>query len=162
MSEQKDMSETPTSSTLRNSSSEPGSSAYAPSFLVEEFKRQGQFDQIRKRILQEFQQSGHYPGFLQQAEESMLRFVESHADRLVFRDARLRHSDLMRELDQNPLLDQLVENISQQPNSAEIAADPAKPALLGQHCSTAYDIRQQIHAMVQAEDAKRAAESADG
>ncbi|WFD43966.1 hypothetical protein MPSI1_002631 [Malassezia psittaci] len=154
------MSETPTSSTLHNSSSELSSEAYTPSFLVDEFKRQGKFDQIRKRILHEFQQSEHFPGFLQQAEESMLRFVESHADRLVFRDARLRHSDLMRELDQNPLLDQLVENMSQQ-NSAGISAEPSKPALLGQHSSTAYDIRQQIDAMVQAEDAKRAGDSAN-
>lgn len=122
-----------------------------PEALVDEFKRQGHFDQIRKQIFQEFQQSPQLPVFLQQAENAMMHYAEKDSDRLVFRDARLRHSDFMRELDRNPLLDRLVEELSgaKEPTDSSNESGP----LLGAEGRVARQVRQQLAQMARPPEA---------
>lgn len=116
-----------------------------PDALVDEFKRQGHFDQIRKQLFQEFQQSAQLAEFKEAAEACMMQYTEKEPDRLVFRDARLRHSDLMRELDRHPLLDQLVEKMGRtNAPKAEGEDEASANTLLGAHGQIAQQIRQQI------------------
>lgn len=118
-----------------------------PDALVDEFKRQGHFDQIRKQLFQEFQQSAQLAEFKEAAEACMMQYTEKEPDRLVFRDARLRHSDLIRELDRHPLLDQLVEKMSRTDAvkaEGEGQGQASADTLLGAHGQIAQQIRQQI------------------
>ena len=87
----------------------------SPESLVDEFKRQGHFDQIRKQLFLEFFQSERQRQFRDHIEAHLSLHIDHEADRLARRDARLRHSDLMHELDQHPLLDELVRELDEGP-----------------------------------------------
>lgn len=121
-----------------------------PDVLVDEFKRQGHFDQVRKQILQDFQHSAHQEEFAQEAEAAMMHYIQDNPERLVYRDARLRHSDLMRELDRTPLLDQLVAKLSANQEGSDASSDPS--ALLGPEGRIAKQIRRQLVQMTRTVD----------
>ena len=91
----------------------PGSvTAVSPATQIEEFKRRGNFDVLRKELMQAFRESVHMDGFLRQLDESMLAHIDKDADRLVYRDVRLRHSDLMHELDRQAIYQETIQRLS--------------------------------------------------
>ncbi|WFC96149.1 hypothetical protein MBRA1_002805 [Malassezia brasiliensis] len=132
------------------------STQWTPEALVEEFKRQGHFDLIRKQILHEFQQSAHHAAFVEQADTAMMDALQKRPDHYVFRDARLRHSDLLRELDQNPLLPDLVEKLATRNATSEAAGDSHGEALLGPRGRIAHQVREQLSQMLQASESRTA------
>ncbi|PKI84038.1 hypothetical protein MVES1_002083 [Malassezia vespertilionis] len=114
--------------------------------LIDEFKRQGHFDQARKQLFQNFQQSAHHAAFLEQSEACMMQYVDKEADRLVYRDARLRHGELMRALEQLPLFTELVESLSKQTH--DMGTDVPKEAMLGAQGQIAQQMRSQLAQMI--------------
>ncbi|WFD31708.1 hypothetical protein MSPP1_002747 [Malassezia sp. CBS 17886] len=142
--------------------------------LTRRFKRQGHFDHMRKHLFQQFQHSAHQQALLEQIESHLKQHVRAEADRLAYRDARLRHSELMHEADRLPVLDKLVDAMSAgdagsaAPGDAELVgsrdagtvgsrdAETVGPglspmgALLGQHGSIAAQVTKQITQMTRA------------
>ncbi|WFD27321.1 hypothetical protein MNAN1_002317 [Malassezia nana] len=111
-----------------------------PETLVDEFKRQGHFDQIRKSLFQAFLQSEQHAAFRAEAEAFLKGHVMAEVDRMVYRDARLRHSDLMHALDQQPFLDQLLRELCRNGSTGE--------GLLSDDSPITHQIREQVMAMV--------------
>ena len=134
------------------------STQWTPEALVEDFKRQGHFDLIRKQILHEFQQSAHHAAFVEQADNAMMDALKKRPDHYVFRDARLRHSDLLRELDQNPLFPDLVGKLAAPHAMSESASggDGDGEALLGPRGRVGQQVREQLAQMLQASESRTA------
>lgn len=113
-----------------------------PEALVVEFKRQGHFDQIRKKLFNAFLQSDQHAPFRAELEAFLKEHVMAEADRMAYRDARLRHSDLMHALDKQPYLDQLVR---------DLCRNDDKDGLLSNDSAVSRQIRDQVVAMVSAD-----------
>lgn len=77
------------------------------------FMRQGHFDELRKAIFRDFLSSEQHKEFREQLELFLHEHVSQDAERLAYRDARLRQSDVMRALDQHPIFEQLLTVLSQ-------------------------------------------------
>lgn len=119
----------------------------APHVLVDEFKRRGHFDLLRKTLFNEFKQSPQFPAFLQQLDACFDEHLQRQLDRLASRDVRLCHSELMRELERHPLLDELVKDLSRKPEPSAEQADAAP--LLGSDGAMAKMIEEQVQQLVQ-------------
>lgn len=119
----------------------------APPVLVDEFKRRGHFDLLRKTLFNEFKQSPQFPAFLQQLDACLDEHLQKDLDRLASRDVRLCHSELMRELDRLPLLENLVKDLSQKREATAEQADAAP--LLGSDGAMAKKIEEQVQQLVQ-------------
>ncbi|PWN49728.1 hypothetical protein IE53DRAFT_369520 [Violaceomyces palustris] len=96
---------------------EPGTkSKLTPSDIVDEFKRQGHFDEMRKALLQSFQSGGLKRPLMERIEELLVSKVEEDHSRLSSRDSRLQHDALMREIDRFPVFDRLMEDLKKEDN----------------------------------------------
>lgn len=101
---------------------------------MDEFKRRGYFDQVRKQLLQQFQE-GHQGALLSELDDRLEEYVEKEADRLAFRDTRLRHADLMRHADRLPIVDSLGERLRDPQGVALLAKDGPIAQLVSTHVS---------------------------
>ena len=115
------------------------SSYSTPETIVDEFKRQGHFDQIRKKLFDAFLQSDQHAAFRAELEVFLKDHVMAEADRMVYRDARLRHSDLMRAFDQQPYLDELVR---------ELCRNGDKEGLLSDDSPISHQVHEQVVTMM--------------
>lgn len=79
----------------------------APDALVDEFKRRGHFDMVRKQLLQQFQAGPHHDALVAELDARLAEHVDRDADRLAFRDARLRHAELLRHAERLSIVDSL-------------------------------------------------------
>ena len=113
--------------------------------LMTRFMRQGHFDQLRKQMLRDFLQSERHAAFREQLESYLHDYVSKDAERLAYRDARLRQSDIMHALDQHPLFDELVSDLSKQ----------GKESWLGEGGRLAEQVREQVTRMIQAHASSR-------
>lgn len=118
----------------------PETAFSTPEALVDEFKRQGHFDQIRKNLFNAFLQSEQHSAFQAELETFLKDHVMAEADRMVYRDARLRHSDLMHALDQQPFLEQLVRELCRNGEK--------EGGLLSDDSSISHQVHEQVATMV--------------
>ncbi|WFD34471.1 hypothetical protein MCUN1_001312 [Malassezia cuniculi] len=124
--------------------------------LVDEFKRRGHFDQVRKQLLQQFQEGGQMDAILKELDDRLEEHVTREADRLAFRDARLCHADLMRHADTLPIVNSLGERLRGSHDSAE-------GALLAQDGPIAQTIAAHVAALVAAHaDSSSGADTPNG
>lgn len=107
--------------------------------------RQGHFDQLRKEMLRDFLQSERHAAFREQLESFLHEYVSNDAERLAYRDARLRQSDVMHALDQHPLFGELVSDLSQHDRAS----------WLGEDGRLAQQVRAQLTRMIQAHASPR-------
>lgn len=114
----------------------------SPQELVDEFKRQGHFDEIRKQLYRDLRGSERHAAFEADVSSFLLRYTREHADHLVYRDPRLRQSDLMHAVAREPLLSELVARVADM--------DGSSSAVLGEHGAVAQRIRAQLPALLAA------------
>lgn len=99
---------------------------------MDEFKRRGHFDHVRKQLLQQFQEN-HQDALLSELDVRLEEYVEQEADRLALRDARLRHADLMRHADRLPIVDSLGDRLRNSQGDALLAKDGPIEQLVSSH-----------------------------
>lgn len=77
-----------------------------PRQVVEEFKRAGHFDSIRKQLFLAFQSSAQKGAFIESIEQLLLKRLENLSDnrrqRLSMQDKRLQHSELNKWIEEDP------------------------------------------------------------
>lgn len=93
---------------------------------------------MRKQLFLAFQESEQQAELRHAAEAEMMACVEKEADKLVFRDTRLRHSELMRHWEKDALLDRLVASVR----------ETTKPTAAETDARTTLQIRERLSAMI--------------
>ncbi|KAL4402090.1 hypothetical protein ACI68E_001742 [Malassezia pachydermatis] len=117
-----------------------------PDTLVDQYKQQGHFDQTRKALYQAFLQSEQYKEVHAKLHAFMQAYVEKGADRLVYRDARLRHSDLMHALNREPWFEEAMSALANTKDESQTTSQP----WLDEHGDLAQQVRAQLALMLDA------------
>ncbi|KAI0334811.1 hypothetical protein GY45DRAFT_1343175 [Cubamyces sp. BRFM 1775] len=88
-----------------------------PTQLVEEFKKSGEFDRLRRELLKEFRQSEGMPAFLARVEDIAKQKLASDP-KLQFMPEATVTREIMQELERYPIVERAVSDVSSLSNPA--------------------------------------------
>ncbi|PPQ79502.1 hypothetical protein CVT25_003384 [Psilocybe cyanescens] len=81
-----------------------------PTTLVEEFKKSGEFDRLRRELLAQFQQDESYPSF-KEGVEAIARKRLANDQLLLFQSTDLALKELTQEIQRYPIVERAVANV---------------------------------------------------
>ncbi|KAJ8501421.1 hypothetical protein ONZ51_g572 [Trametes cubensis] len=91
-----------------------------PTQLVEEFKKSGEFDRLRRELLKEFRQSEGMPAFLARVEDIAKQKLASDP-KLQFMPEATVTREIMQELERYPIVERAVSDVSSLSNPTFLA-----------------------------------------
>ncbi|KAH9894221.1 complex proteins associated with Set1p component shg1-domain-containing protein [Cubamyces lactineus] len=91
-----------------------------PAQLVEEFKKSGEFDRLRRELLKEFRQSEGMPAFLARVEDIAKQKLASDPKLQFMPEANVTR-EIMQELERYPIVERAVSDVSSLSNPTFLA-----------------------------------------
>jgi hypothetical protein len=138
----------------------PVSTELTPRRVVEEFKRAGHFDSIRKQLFLAFQASEQKKTFVDSLDRFLLRRLEdlsvNQRHRLASQDKRLQHSELNKWIEEDPTAAEAFQSLflSLRPSASEANSESSSKddkQFLDVGGKLAEDVHSRLSDLIQAE-----------
>lgn len=125
-----------------------------PRLVVEEYKRSGHFDTVRKQLFNEFQTCSHKQPFLDELETYLMQRLQGLSSeqrlRLAAQDQRLQHSELSRWIEEGSGAADVVDSLFVKLRKTDdVESDAGLLSQRGGQLNN--DIKSRLHEVIQAE-----------